>query len=266
MILSTTTLRPKVENTVPVVLMKPYPASAQAGLPMDTWRAIGGNVAGDLATTNAGISHSSSSLSAIELPVQKAGNELRLIQVNVQSSMLGGVILMDRLVSTTNLNLNITTPQTVDTVALPRYTTGEGVEVFLYSQGAGAGGTAGTLVYMSYTNQDGVAGRTGVIQPAVGTLRQYAVQKFGLQGDDTGVRSVQSVTSDTIGRTGNYGLILAKRIVSFPVTPTVSNQVIGGTSLGFPVIHPEACLNSWYVCQATAGGVQLELKIANVPV
>ena len=89
-----------------------------------------------------------------------------------------------------------------NTVTLPRYTDGKGVQVIAVSV---AGRTGGARFYFTYTNSDGVSGRVSqtVYQnssAALGTLQgngrntNVASSAFiGLQSGDTGVRRIDSV-------------------------------------------------------------------------
>jgi hypothetical protein len=114
----------------------------------------------------------------------------------------------------------------IQTVSLPRYTTGEGVMVMAVGQSAAS--TVGTFT-MSYTNSAGVAGRTSAatFTKAItggGTLvssDSNAVagsQLFiNLQAGDTGVRSIESVTFTAAGG-GLMALVLVKPLRNFYAT------------------------------------------------
>jgi len=114
----------------------------------------------------------------------------------------------------------------VQTVSLPRYTDGKGVMMMAVSQSAAS--TVGTFT-VSYTNQDGTAGRTsqGTYTKVVtggGTLvssTNAAVtgsQPFiQLQAGDSGVRSVQSVTFSAAGG-GLMAIVLVKPLMHFYCT------------------------------------------------
>lgn len=263
--LSTASLRIVLNTTPETTINKAYPTTAGAGVYVDSMMSAGYPLASSAVTIGSGLACSSSTVGATPLPTQKVGEELRLLQIRANSAMLGGVVIVDRLVATTGLNLSTTTTeQPINTTALPRYSDGAGVECFLYNTVAGAGGLAGQFVYINYTNQDGVIGRTGSVMALSSTVRIYSCQKFALQEGDTGVRSVQGVSSSATGRTGTYGVLLIKRVVSISISPMVINQTWGGASLGFPAIHPDACLNYWMMCQSTAGAVQLDMKIGSV--
>lgn len=113
------------------------------------------------------------------------------------------MILCDYLLYYPSIDDSVLGPQEMDnTVTLPRYTDGEGVQVIAVSE---AGRTGGASFYFTYTNSDGVSGRVSrtVFQnsaAALGTLQNSGVNNdssampfIGLQAGDTGVRSIESV-------------------------------------------------------------------------
>lgn len=113
------------------------------------------------------------------------------------------LILCDYLLYYPSIDDSVLDPQIMDnTVTLPRYTDGEGVQVIAVSV---AGRTGGASFYFTYTNSQGVSGRVSktVFQnsaAALGTLQASgannnasAMPFIGLQNGDTGVRSIDSV-------------------------------------------------------------------------
>jgi hypothetical protein len=110
----------------------------------------------------------------------------------------------------------------MNTVSLPRYESGEGVKVMLVAQGNYVGNQS---FFITYTNQDGVSGRTSAtvvsnVATFIGSLVNGS-DTFGisgrtgpfipLQGNDRGVRSIQSITFN--GPNGGIGaLVLVKPI------------------------------------------------------
>jgi hypothetical protein len=95
-------------------------------------------------------------------------------------------------------------------------TNGEGVYILLTSNTSSSSWTQGSAdPTISYTNSAGVAGRTGVLPTKEGsttvTLTSWQAKLFGLQGGDTGVRSVQSITMNSALATGSFNLIMAVR-------------------------------------------------------
>jgi hypothetical protein len=110
-----------------------------------------------------------------------------------------------------------------NTLTLPRYADGAGVQMLAVSVAARSGGQE---FFVTYTNQDGVSGRTSQIvrQNAVTTTGNIVTSAqatvnsanpfIGLQSGDTGVRSVESVTM--LGTdVGLFSLLLVKPLAQF---------------------------------------------------
>ena len=113
------------------------------------------------------------------------------------------MVLCDYLLYYPSIDDSVLGEQILDnTVTLPRYTDGKGVQVIAVSV---AGRTGGARFYFTYTNSDGVSGRVSQIcyqnsSAALGTLQNSgansnaaAMPFCGLQRGDTGVRSIDSV-------------------------------------------------------------------------
>lgn len=111
----------------------------------------------------------------------------------------------------------------VNAVQIPRYTSGRVIAV-----GQSAASTNGQFTF-SYTNQDGVAGRTSrnhftfaiagggqVVASSTGSATSYEPY-LNLQAGDSGVQSIQSVTF-TAGGGGLMALVIVKPILSAHVT------------------------------------------------
>ncbi len=157
--------------------------------------------------------------------------------------------LYDRLVHQGGLVANSTSVQTTNlpTAALPRYTTGEGVQAFIecYS-GIGAVNTTATI---SYTNQAGTAGQTS--QPFVVSSSNFgpdALLPVTLAAGDTGVRSVESFTMlASAASGGNLGIVLMKKICSGPVDNGSYHERQGYRTMIFAggprEVLPGACLD-----------------------
>jgi hypothetical protein len=117
-----------------------------------------------------------------------------------------------------------------NTATLPRYTTGEGVQCFVVSQGGMLGANFNSLCTMEYTNSDGVTGRTTTFAligtPVTGVLACAGSNATAatttqcspfvpLVTGDKGIRSIQSVTVTTpIG--GVCAFVLCYSLASIP--------------------------------------------------
>lgn len=142
-----------------------------------------------------------------------------------------------------------------NTVTLPRYTDGAGVQIMAVSVAARTGGQT---FRVTYTNQDGTAGRVSatVKQSAVGTANgnivttdRAVVQCAGpfipLQAGDTGVRSIESVQMISGTDVGLFSLVLVKPLAqSMILAINAPVEVDYFTHFAqLPVIEDDAYLN-----------------------
>ncbi len=130
------------------------------------------------------------------------------------------IILCDYLLYYPTIEDGNTDPQVMDnTVTLPRYTDGKGVQMMAVTISSRTGGQS---FFVTYTNQDGVAGRisrtvTQNASAAPSTITTAAASSsfspqspyIPLQDGDSGVRLVESVTM--LGAdTGFFAIVLVK--------------------------------------------------------
>lgn len=144
----------------------------------------------------------------------------------------------------------------INSVSLPRYIDGNGVQVMAVVVAGQAGGQQFTI---KYTNQDGITGRisrtvTTATQAVNGTIITTAQATNGcagpfipLQEGDTGVRSIESITFATPD-VGLLTLVLVK-----PIASTMIRGIDAPTEVDFltefstmPVIKDNAYLN--FIC------------------
>ena len=169
------------------------------------------------------------------------------------------LILCDFLLYYPSVDDSLLDEQLLDnTVTLPRYTDGEGVQVIAVTV---AGRTGGQSFFFTYTNSDGVSGRTSQIvqQNAVSaigtiatsslsTLSQSGNPFIGLQSGDSGVRSIESVTMLGVD-VGLFSLILvkplARTMIREQTAPVEKDYLIEASDL--PEIKDDAYL-SWLTC------------------
>lgn len=144
------------------------------------------------------------------------------------------MILCDYLLYYPTIDESITDVQTMtNSVTLPRYTDGAGVQMIAVSVASRTGGASFTV---NYTNSSGVAGRVtpNIVENSVSvngsivnsaktstTASGNATGAFiQLQSGDTGVQSVQSVTMNGAGDVGLFSIILVKPIATFQIRGT----------------------------------------------
>lgn len=164
------------------------------------------------------------------------------------------MILCDYLFYYPFIDEGTTDAQSLDnTQTLTRYTDGEGVQVMAVSV---AGRTGGQTFQFSYTNSDGVAGRTSqtVIENAVSVNGSIVTSDrananargpfIPLQAGDTGVRSIESVTMNGAD-VGLFALVLVKPLAQLSLrgidAPVEVNYLLDFGQL--PRIVDDAYLN-----------------------
>jgi len=157
-----------------------------------------------------------------------------------------------------------------NTAPLPRHADGAGVQLMPVVV---AGQTGGQPFTVSYTNQDGVAGRTttsvlmstqfvnGTILCSQngGATYPHAGPFLPLQTGDTGVRSVQSVTIGGIGDVGLFALVLVKPLASislYEITAASETDFLLDAAT-MPVIEDDAYLNFIALPTGTLSGAPI---------
>jgi len=165
------------------------------------------------------------------VPDAAIGKRMSILGAQINMGAIPGAALMviDMLVISGGLSGIVTTPQTTNlpTAALPRYTDGVGVHAALVIH-LNLGATA-TTVTCSYTNQAGTPGRTTRAAAIGGSGLNGAgtLIRLSLQGADTGIRSVESVTlAGTTLSAGSFGVVLFK-----PLAMVMVNDMEGATSI-----------------------------------
>lgn len=162
------------------------------------------------------------------------------------------LILYDRLWHNSGLSGSIATSQTINSTALTRYTTGEGVEIWgeIYTP---IGATAATLT-VTYTDQGGTGSNSATYAHPANAEATGQTFPFTMAVGDYGCRSIQSAQwSISTGTTGDFGLVLVKRLLTVPLqTPNVA-AVVDILSAG-KEIADDACLAFMVLCSTTAQG------------
>jgi hypothetical protein len=156
-------------------------------------------------------------------------------------------------------NATITTAQTLDnTVTLPRYTDGKGVQAFLTPSTAMGAGTP--TVTLNYTRADTGGTDTGRTTPtplptlnATSPIGQISYSgtgsgKYGpfipLQAGDQGIESVQQITFSATRTSGVLNLCLCKPLLTLPMTTigVAAERDLLNQVPSLPRVHDGACL------------------------
>ena len=208
-----------------------------AGRMASLWRYDGMPGGGAIPTT--GAIPTRTTQGALPYTAAGGGREKFALTVGLASSVAGVFTLYDRLFHIGGLSGTVTTAQTVQgstpTPALTRNTGGVGNVVFveIYTL---IGNTAQTIT-MNYTNEAGTTGRISTAVAIGGSNNREATRviMLPLQGSDTGVRAVESVTlSGSTAIAGEFGVIIARPFPLLAVA-TAGMAVIRDWTTGLPM-------------------------------
>lgn len=241
-------------QAAPIIpVQKASVTSKGAGLFHSLWLAGGFPAAGAAQGSVNGAIPTKTTVGALNFTSAGASEETFLAQLGFVGATAGTIFVYDRLWHNSALNGTLATAQTFTQPALTRHTDGIGVEIWLEWYTA-TGSTAVTAT-VSYTNSDGVSGRTGTCSIAASPVAGQMMMVL-LQAGDKGVLSVQSVTlSATTGTAGNFGVTLIKRKALAPMpVANIAQPPMDFAALGLPGIQDNACLAFGVQCTATNTG------------
>lgn len=167
-----------------------------------------------------------------------SGQYSYLARFQAQATIAGALILADRLWHNSGLSLTSTAAQTINSVAWPDRDakgTSNGEQVLIGLEVTTATGAGTPTFTMSYTNQDGVSGRTGTgILAGVATSAIGAFYPMGLAAGDTGVRSVQTFTLSATWTSGAASLVAYRELARLELTGANVPAAIDAITSGFP--------------------------------
>ena len=163
-----------------------------------------------------------------------------LTEIQMGSSVNHSHLLFDVLWVNSGLSITTTTAQAITTPTLPARdingtTNGEGCMIALLCTAAVGLAAVASNATVSYTNSDGVSGRTATLSaivgsqapatPVIGTLIW-----FNLAAGDKGVRSIESITLGTSWVSGSISLMITRDIATIGTTiPNVTAQKVIGS-------------------------------------
>lgn len=163
-----------------------------------------------------------------------------LTELQMAASVNHSHLFFDVLWVNSGIAVATTTLQAINSPVLPARdvngtTNGEGCMIAMLTTTANTNAAAIANSTVSYTNSDGVAGRTATlsavagsqipVSPVVGTLVW-----FNLQAGDKGVQSIQGITLGTSLVAGAVSLMITRDIATIGTTiPNVSAQKIVGS-------------------------------------
>lgn len=183
------------------------------------------------------------------------GRALRRFSFAGLSSLVGTLVVYDRLMHVSGLDGTVTTAQNLNggsAAGVTRYTTGERNELWLEIYTA-LGATA-TTATATYSNQAGSAKTT---QPVVigGANRNEAgrIIKCSLASGDFGVRDATAVTvlASTL-TAGNFGVTIARTLAMIPIGVANAGFATYFANGPFEQVAANACLAYAFITAGTA--------------
>ena len=163
-----------------------------------------------------------------------------------------------------------------NSVSLPRYTDGKGVQMMAVSVAANSGTRPSFVV--SYTNQDGTSGKTtptcnlntatanGSIISASATAAASAGCFIPLASGGSGVRRVQCVTFTSGTDVGLFALVLVRPLITSVLLEQTAPTEVECVSMQaqLPRIYDDAFLNLIVLPQGSLSGVAFHGEIETV--
>ena len=218
---------------------------------------IPGAMATPDAASSGGTSYTGSSAGGLAFTAPSAGQSTYLASFSVTGTVPGNFYLIDRLWACRGLSGTASATTSVTGMSnITRYSSGVGCEIWYWCITAPSGGGSGTMT-VSYTNSDGVSGRTCTIVIGAGTPPPSTGQCVvgSLQAGDKGVQSIQSVTNTSVSFTGgSHGLFVARRLVTAPIASPSVGASLDGLRTGLQQVDTNACLNFLLLCSNTTTG------------
>lgn len=183
------------------------------------------------------------------------------------------LMLVDMLGFYNITSVTTTGAQTLNnTVTLPRYTTGAGVQAFITP--STVMGAATPNISIGYTNSAGTASRATPATLPIGNTAAAVTSivysgtgagKFGpfmpLQAGDAGIRSVQSINLSASYLSGVLNLVLCKPLLTLPITTlgvTAERDLVNQLA-SMPRVYDGACL-TWLMLAGAATPVASPLS------
>ena len=183
------------------------------------------------------------------------GNTKYLAGVRLASTVIGTLILYDRLWHNSTFSGTVLTAQACSQPTLTRATSGIGVEAFLeFYAATGSTGVTASMSYYNTTSPTPTLGTATAKVPATTVIGQLV--PFTLGAGDNGITSVVSVTlSGTTGTAGNFGVTLMRRLVEIPIPIANTGVVLDAIALGMPALEDNTCLAAAVFCSGTSTGI-----------
>jgi hypothetical protein len=247
-----------------IVFNKTASRTAVASVPFSIFDLAGGVGAGVLAVGNTanGIVPSDAQAGVPVINAFSGANTGYIAKVDFGNTVSGRLLVYDRLFSAGaySFNSNVTLASQPSFSARVPDLDYKGLEIWIEAVTAFTGNQS---IAVTYTNQDGTAGRTtGTIAtgaaPIVGRML-----KLNLQAGDTGVQQINSVVS-SVSTVGTFNIHILRKLWSGRVRVANDGDIHEFTKTNLPIVYDSSSL--FYIVQpdATATGLpSIDIDIVN---
>lgn len=234
--------------------------SKAAGIAHSLWKVEGTPRAGATPATGTGAIPTKATTGAMAHQNAASLFNARLMRFLAVGSVVGQLVLYDRLWHNSGLSGSSTSGQTVNSVALDRPDAlGEGAELWgeVYTA---IGSNTNYTITATYTNPGGTGSRSAVFDQSTyssgGLNLAGAMFPFKLQAGDTGIKSVQSaILSATSGAAGDWGLTILRRVATLTLDVANSGRELDLFRTALAQIYDDACLALMVIPSTTTTGL-----------
>jgi hypothetical protein len=247
-----------------IVFNKTASRTAVASVPFSIFDLAGGVGAGVLAVGNTanGIVPSDAQAGVPVINAFSGANTGYIAKVDFGNTVSGRVLVYDRLFSAGaySFNSNVTLASQPSFSARVPDLDYKGLEIWIEAVTAFTGNQS---IAVTYTNQDGTAGRTtGTIATGVAPIVGRML-KLNLQAGDTGVQQINSVVS-SVSTVGTFNIHILRKLWSGRVRVANDGDIHEFTKTNLPIVYDSSSL--FYIVQpdATATGLpSIDIDIVN---
>jgi hypothetical protein len=193
-----------------------------------------------------------------EIPrVNPGSGNAYLGRLALTSSVVGTLLLIDRLWDNSGLSVTSTSAQAISPATIPardRDGSTNGVDVMAAVEWSAAGGAGTPNVNLTYTDQDG---NTGAVTPNLvgnATPATGCFEIFQLAAGDTGIRAPTSFIQSATRTSGTMHLVLFRLLAQLEITTANIGNAIDAITSGMPRIYNDSCLELVMIPNATTSG------------
>jgi hypothetical protein len=232
-----------------------------AGAFSSYWAVGGTPAAGNTAQGLNGTLHDSTSTGAVPLVAPVGSRHISNLQMS--SSAAGTVVLYDRLWSNSGMYTGFLHNGNISHSAITRYTSGEGVQMWLEVYSRSGSAVNNITLTVTYTNSAGVSGRTSSVYIPYANVYNGVMFPCPLMAGDLGVKSIQSYSTNLqLYQVLNLGIVLLKPLLMVSVPSEAVPVRMNHVQLALPEIPANTCLAAMKLgCTTSSGDLNARLSL-----